>query len=71
MRCGASSTATARVRLITAALAAEYACGPSPPESPAIDAVLMKLPPWPCALRIPRAPYFMPKKTARTSTAKV
>ena len=70
MRCGASSTATARVRLITAALAAEYACGPSPPLSPAIDAVLMKQPPCPCAF-ITRAPCFMPRNTPRTSTAKV
>jgi len=70
MRSGASSTATARVRLITAAFAAEYACGASPPLSPAIEAVLMNDPPSPCAF-ITRAPYFIPSITPRTRTAKV
>src|SRR4029450_11349719 len=68
MRSGASSIATALVRLITAAFAAEYACGPSPPDNPATDAVLMIVPPPPCVF-MRRAPCLMPRKTLRSRTA--
>lgn len=63
----ANSTAAVRVRLITAAFAALYACGPAPARMPAIEAVEMIEPP-PTA-RIGTMACLMPRKTPRSSTA--
>lgn len=70
MRWGASSSPVVCARLITAALAAEYACGPAPPPTPAIDAVLMMDPPVPCGI-MTRAACLVPSITERTRMAKV
>jgi hypothetical protein len=67
---GANCTAAAFVKLITAALAAEYTNGPEPPLRPAVDAVLIITPPCPCCF-ITRAAYLIPKKTPFTSTSNV
>ena len=66
----ASSAAATRPRLSTAALAAEYACGPAPPLNAATEAVLTIDPPRPAAC-MARAPCLMPRNTLRTSTANV
>src|SRR6266446_6015435 len=52
-----------RVRLMTPAFAAQYACNPGAPRSPAIEAVEMIEPPP--NLRISGAAYLMPKNTAQ------
>src|ERR687893_944752 len=57
MSFGASSIEVARVRPMTACLAAVYACGPLPPLMPATDDVLMIDPPVP-SRRIARAACF-------------
>src|SRR5580658_9224822 len=66
---GISSTAADSVSPTTACLAAVYACGPSPPRTPAVLAVFTIAPnPW---ARMTRAPCLMPRNTLVTRTAMV
>src|ERR1700676_1976557 len=65
----ASSIEAERVRLITPALAAQYACKPAAPRSPAIDAVEIIEPPP--VLRISGTACLMPRNTARSRIEKL
>src|SRR5271170_7292295 len=65
----ASSIDAERVRLITPAFAAQYACKPGAPRSPAIEAVEMMEPPP--DLRISGTACLMPRKTARSRIEKL
>jgi hypothetical protein len=64
----ASSIAAERLRLITPALAAQYACNPAAPRNPAIEAVEMIDPPP--DLRISGTACLMPRNTARSRIEK-
>src|ERR1700688_3125417 len=65
----ANSIEADRVRLITPALAAQYACKPGAARSPAIDAVEMMEPPP--VLRISGTACLMPRNTARSRIEKL
>src|SRR6516162_7766761 len=69
MRSGPSWSAAARVRLITAPLAAAYAAPYGEGRKEAIDDVEMIEPPP--ALRIGSTAYLIPRNTERNSTAMV
>src|SRR5580698_5678877 len=66
---GASSSASAVLKAITAPFDAEYAVTPGPPRFPAREDVLM-IEPLPDLRRCGTA-YFAPKKWARALTAKI